>query len=51
MQADSGGPLVNMRDELVGIVSWGIPCGMGLPDGFAKISLLYDWIEWKMKSH
>lgn len=23
--ADSGGPLVNMQDELVGIVSWGIP--------------------------
>lgn len=25
LQADSGGPLVNMKDELVGIVSWGIP--------------------------
>ena len=39
-----------MKDELVGIVSWGIPCGMGLPDGYAKISLLHDWIVKKMNS-
>lgn len=47
-QGDPGGPLVNSDNKLVGIASWLFPCGHGLPDGYAKISHLYDWIEGKI---
>jgi len=49
-QGDSGGPLI-VRDEngpegdvVVGIVSWGIGCGI-MPGVFARVSSGYDWIQ------
>lgn len=44
VQGDSGGPLV-LNGELVGITSWAVLCAYGYPDGFTRISYLYDWIE------
>lgn len=43
-QGDSGGPLV-MDNELVGLTNWAVLCARGVPDGFARISYLYEWIE------
>ncbi|XP_062559143.1 chymotrypsin-2-like [Armigeres subalbatus] len=39
---DSGGPLVHGTQQ--GIVSWGIPCGLGSPDVFARVSSHRTWI-------
>ncbi|XP_031636706.1 chymotrypsin-1-like [Contarinia nasturtii] len=41
---DSGGPLV-LGDEVVGLANWAVLCALGYPDGFARISYLYDWIQ------
>lgn len=41
---DSGGPLV-AKGELIGVVSWGIRCAIGLPDVFTRISEHATWIE------
>ena len=49
-QGDSGGPLIvrddNSPDEdiLVGVVSWGIGCGV-MPGVFSRVSFGYDWIR------
>lgn len=40
---DSGGPLV-VNDKLAGIVSWGIPCALGRPDVFTRVSTYVSWI-------
>lgn len=48
-QGDSGGPLV-LDDELVGIANWIEMCGAARPDGYAKISYFYDWIEKNIQS-
>ncbi|XP_062559149.1 chymotrypsin-2-like [Armigeres subalbatus] len=40
---DSGGPLVHGGNQQ-GIVSWGIPCGLGAPDVFARVSSHRTWI-------
>ncbi|KAL3805445.1 hypothetical protein ACHAW5_009451 [Stephanodiscus triporus] len=47
---DSGGPLI-VRDDngpdgdvVVGVVSWGIGCGI-MPGVFARVSSGYDWIQ------
>ncbi|XP_001652121.2 chymotrypsin-2 [Aedes aegypti] len=40
---DSGGPLVHSNLQQ-GIVSWGIPCGLGAPDVFARVSSHRNWI-------
>ncbi|XP_022826080.1 chymotrypsin-1-like [Spodoptera litura] len=41
---DSGSPLVK-GDELVGIVSWGIPCAVGFPDVHTRLAPYVDWIK------
>ncbi|EAT40329.1 AAEL007938-PA [Aedes aegypti] len=40
---DAGGPLVHGGLQH-GIVSWGIPCGLGSPDVFARTSSHINWI-------
>lgn len=40
---DSGGPLV-VQQILVGVMSWVVPCGKGVPDAYARISAHYEWI-------
>lgn len=42
---DHGGPLVDSKGRLVGIGNWGVPCGHGFPDVFARVSFFYDWIQ------
>ncbi|PNF43456.1 hypothetical protein B7P43_G11490 [Cryptotermes secundus] len=43
-QGDSGGPLVSRR-VLIGVVSWGIGCGLGrFPGVYTRVSVLRDWI-------
>lgn len=41
---DSGGVLA-IDDKLVGILSWGIPCAIGYPDQFTRISEYLDFIR------
>uniref|UniRef100_A0AAG5DTW9 Peptidase S1 domain-containing protein n=1 Tax=Anopheles atroparvus TaxID=41427 RepID=A0AAG5DTW9_ANOAO len=41
---DSGGPLVN-DGELVGLVSWGIPCAAGYPDVYVRVSAFRAWVS------
>lgn len=36
-RGDSGGPLVDDNGSIVGIVSWGIPCGTQHPDVYARV--------------
>nr|CAD7461461.1 unnamed protein product [Timema tahoe] len=42
-RGDSGGPLV-ANGALVGIVSWGQPCALGVPDVYVRVSDYIDWI-------
>lgn len=42
-QGDSGGPIVH-ENELVGIINWAIPFAMGYPEGYARLSVYYNWI-------
>ncbi|XP_016838948.1 chymotrypsin-2-like [Nasonia vitripennis] len=41
---DSGGPLV-LDGTQIGIVSYGWPCGTGVPDVFTRVSSYLDWIK------
>lgn len=45
---DSGGPLAHGND-LVGISSFADPSTLELPNGFARISYVYEWIEKKTR--
>lgn len=40
---DSGGPLT-IAGEVVGIVSWNIPCARGFPDAFDRVFYFRRWI-------
>ncbi|XP_046968279.1 chymotrypsin-2-like [Vanessa cardui] len=43
---DSGSPLMRADlEEQIGIVSWGLPCALGAPDVFVRISAFADWIH------
>lgn len=40
---DSGGPLT-LNNQLIGILSWGVPCALGRPDVYTRITSFTDWI-------
>ncbi|XP_044761409.1 chymotrypsin-2-like [Coccinella septempunctata] len=42
-EGDSGGPLVDGSSQ-VGIVSFGVPCGIGQPDVFTRVYSFRSWI-------
>ena len=50
-KGDSGGPLKiknrnnDDRETLIGIVSGGVGCGIGVPNWFTKVSFYRDWIK------
>jgi secreted trypsin-like serine protease len=47
-QANSGGPLqmiVNEQYRVVGVTSFGMFCGSGLPSVYTRVSFYLDWIE------
>ncbi|XP_032671250.1 chymotrypsin-1-like [Odontomachus brunneus] len=41
---DSGGPLI-CNGQLVGVVSFGRPCAVGVPDVFTNVAYYRDWIQ------
>ncbi|KAK4873170.1 hypothetical protein RN001_015199 [Aquatica leii] len=41
---DSGGPLVS-NNKQIGITSWVIPCGLGVPDVYTRVSYFASWIQ------
>lgn len=38
-----GGPLT-AGGVVIGLVSWGVPCGRGVPDAFARVASHRSWI-------
>lgn len=40
---DSGGPLVVSQVQ-VGVMSWVVPCGRGVPDAYARVTAHYEWV-------
>lgn len=43
---DSGGPLLDAKGKLYGIVSWGVSCGRnGLPGVYTRVADFEDWIH------
>lgn len=47
---DSGGPLT-VEGQLLGIVSWGMPCARGYPDVFTRVPVFEKWIKEKMATN
>lgn len=43
-RGDSGSPLA-IGNQLVGIVSFGVPCGTGVPDVYTRVSQYISWIQ------
>ncbi|KAL0100722.1 hypothetical protein PUN28_019243 [Cardiocondyla obscurior] len=43
-QGDSGGPLV-VDNELVGVVSWVLPCALGISDVYTNVYRYVDFIK------
>lgn len=41
---DSGSPLVSANRQIIGLVSWGVPCAKNLPDVFTRVSSYRDWV-------
>lgn len=41
---DSGSPLAS-NGRLVGVVSWGKPCALGVPDGYMRVTEFLAWIK------
>lgn len=42
---DTGGPLIDEKGQLVGIANFGVPCGLGRPDVYARVAFYNDWIR------
>ncbi|KAF2881835.1 hypothetical protein ILUMI_24336 [Ignelater luminosus] len=42
-KGDSGGPLV-YNGKQIGIVSWALPCALGYPDVYTRVSSYIEWI-------
>ena len=45
---DSGGPLT-IDGKLVGVTSFGIPCGTGAPDVYARVEMFMGWLKENME--
>ncbi|KPJ15682.1 Chymotrypsin-1 [Papilio machaon] len=46
---DSGSPLVEVSTgKQIGLVSWGMPCALGTPDMFTRVSAYQTWIQQTM---
>lgn len=45
-QGDSGGPLAH-NNTLIGIISYGAPCALGVPDIHTNVFHYLDWIKEK----
>ncbi|EDW28005.1 GL27273 [Drosophila persimilis] len=45
---DTGGPLIDEQNRLVGIGNWGVPCGLGYPDVYARTAFYHDWLRTTM---
>lgn len=40
---DSGGPLI-INANFIGVISWGVGCGEGYPEVYARIGSHRDWL-------
>ncbi|OXU23552.1 hypothetical protein TSAR_008885 [Trichomalopsis sarcophagae] len=48
LAGDSGGPLVSNGVQ-IGIVSFGQPCALGLPDVYTRVWSYMDWIKYHIR--